>query len=158
MADFNEFADNSDYWAESVYTRLETDVNLAGAGDNPDGSFSMAVIAPDTGPIGDPFEGIPFRGVFDGNDHIISNLTIDTLGTNSYYLSLFGQIVGSGAEVKNLGVEDVNITGGDYSRALGGLSGSNWWYGIISNCYSTGSVTGEDDSENLGGLCGWNGC
>ncbi len=60
MADFNEFSGNSDYWAEGVYTRLETDVNLAGAGDNPDGSFSTAVIAPDTNNASYSFDGNSF--------------------------------------------------------------------------------------------------
>ena len=37
----------------------------------------------------------------------------------------------------------------------GGLCGRNY-YGTISNCYSTGSVTGRHFSSELGGLCGEN--
>jgi hypothetical protein len=86
-----------------------------------------------------------FSGVFDGNGHIISHLTIKGGG----YLGLFGSL-GSKAEVKDLGVVDVNIAGsGDY---VGGIVGSS--YGAITGCYSTGAVSGKD---YLGGLVGSNG-
>ena len=51
------------------------------------------------------FSGNSFTGIFDGNNHKISNLTI----TGEGYLGLFG-VLESGAEVKNLSVVDVNIT------------------------------------------------
>jgi len=65
--------------------------------------FDKAVIAPDTDPSDQysQFQGVPFSGVFDGNGHMISRLTI----TGEDYLGLFGQLA-SGAEVKNLGVVD----------------------------------------------------
>ncbi|MBN1845128.1 MAG: hypothetical protein JW810_05555, partial [Sedimentisphaerales bacterium] len=109
--------------------RLQDDVDLAGI------TWSLAVI-PD------------FTGVFDGNGHTVHNLTIDPAGEYISYLGLFGRIWGSSAEVKNLVLENVHITGG--SR-LGGLCGENG--GSVSNCYSTGFVTGW---YRLGGLCGRN--
>ena len=49
---------------------MTADVNLAGY------IFTTAVIAPDT--IADiSFQGTKFAGIFNGNDHTISNLTID---------------------------------------------------------------------------------
>ncbi|MCK5270595.1 MAG: hypothetical protein KAJ46_07410, partial [Sedimentisphaerales bacterium] len=117
--------------------------------------YTTAVIAPDTPDTGSYFDGIPFEGIFDGNDHIISNLTIDTAGAGNCYLGLFGQIEGSGAQVKNLGIENINITGGDNSWYLGGLCGFNG-HGTITNCYATGSVTGGYNPHVLGGLCGIN--
>ena len=50
----------------------------------------------------------------------------------------------------------VNVTGGDYSEALGGLAG--WSGGSINNCYATGAVTGGINSYSwaLGGLAGGN--
>jgi hypothetical protein len=95
-----------------------------------------------------------FTGVFDGNDHIISKLTIDTVGADNDDLGLFGRI-GETGEVKNTGIEDVNITGGDWSGRVGGLCGCNDG-GLIRNCYATGSVTGENYSWDRGGLCGAN--
>ena len=152
MTDFDVFADpanSATYWSSGVYTKLACDPNLTGR------PYTTAVIAPDTPDTGSYFDGIPFEGIFDGNDHIIRNLTIDTTGAGNDYLGLFGRIEGSSAKVKNLGIENINITGGDNSYSLGGLCGFNY-YGTITNCYTTGPVTGRTDSDYLGGLCGRN--
>ncbi len=101
-----------------------------------------------------------FAGVFDGNDATISQLTV----MGGSYLGLFGQLAAS-AEIKNLAVVDVNITGsGD---CVGGLVGSNgsyyfnesedgwhYWGGAMARCCSTGVVAGD---SLVGGLVGWNG-
>jgi GLUG motif-containing protein len=130
---------------------LTTDINMNLADPN---TFTTALIAPDTNGMLYSFQGTAFKGVFDGNGHIISNLTIDTAGVGNDYLGLFGQIDGSNAEIKNLGLENVNITGGDGSGNLGCLCGFN--SGSISNCYTTGTVAGGNDSSCLGGLVGYN--
>lgn len=121
------------------------DINLA------DYTFTTAVIAPDTSNSG-VFQGTEFTGTFDGNDHVIRNLTIDE---NNSFLGLFGK-TGPKGQIKNLGIEDVNVTsiGDFFSGCLGGLVGYN--NGIINNCYSTGTVTGGDLTEVLGGLVGKN--
>ncbi len=144
LADFDVFADQANaatYWSSGVYTKLTCDPNLTGR------PYTTAVIAPD----GSSY----FRGIFDGDGHIVSNLTIDTADANNDYLGLFGKISGSSAEVKNLGIENINITGGADSDYLGGLCGDNH-QGTITNCYATGSVIGQFDSNCLGGLCGKN--
>jgi hypothetical protein len=87
----------------------------------------------------------PFRGVFDGNRHTISHLTIKG-GT---CLGLFG-LLGSGGEVKDLGVVDVNITGSGYY--VGALAGWNQG-GLVTQCYSSGVVSG---TNRVGGLLGSN--
>jgi hypothetical protein len=87
-----------------------------------------------------------FTGSFDGQNHTISNLSINRLYDDD--VGLFGAI-GAGGEVKNVGVINVNMTGADY---VGGLAGAN--YGTVSNSYSTGNVTGE--STFIGGLIGEN--
>jgi len=113
--------------------------------------FDKAVIAPDTDPNDhwSMFQGTPFTGLFDGNGHRISHLTIVGKG----YVGLFGQLGhgdASGGEVENLGVVDVNITGsGD---CVGGLVGEN--RGVVSQCYSTGAVCGIE--PDVGGLMGVN--
>jgi len=112
-----------------------------------------------------------FTGVFDGNGHTISHLTMKGGG----YLGLFAQL-GSGADVKDLGVVDVNIAGsGGYVGGLVGESGGSvtqcWSAGAVSGgwsvgglvgsnsgsvtwCYSTGVVTGTQ--YDVGGLVGFN--
>jgi hypothetical protein len=88
-----------------------------------------------------------FTGSFDGQNHKISNLSIN--GLNDDYVGLFGAI-DAGGEVKNVGVINVNMTGeSDY---VGGLVGVNF-DGTVSNSYSTGNVTGVDE---VGGLVGVN--
>lgn len=87
-----------------------------------------------------------FTGSFDGDGHIISNFTYTSSGTN--YIGLFG-LVGGNSNIKNLGMVDVNVDGGD-GYYIGGLVGDIWG-GSISNCYVTGSVTGN---KEVGGLVG----
>jgi len=113
-----------------------------------------------------------FTGTFNGNGHLIRNLSIS--GTE--HLGLFSAI-GQGAEVYDLGLVDVQVTGtGDYvgalvgrcagtvthcystgmvagNNAVGGLVGFNDAHGSISNSYSTGAVSGV---SNIGGLVGQN--
>jgi hypothetical protein len=132
---------------------IDLDPNLPGsawakpgsAAATPGGKvFDKAVIAPDTDLVKSYFQGTPFTGVFDGNGHAISNLTVNGGG----YLGLFGYLE-SGAEVKDLGVVDVNIAGsGVY---VGGLAGLN--NGGVTQCYSTGAVKG---GGSVGGLVGSN--
>jgi hypothetical protein len=131
-----------------AYFVLTADINLGSSGP-----FTTAVIAPDTDNSVAGFQGVFFTGVFDGNGHTISNLTIDTGGAKNDYLGLFG-LVFSG-EIKNLGLENVSITGGNNSWAVGGLVG-NKVDGDVSRCYSSGAIIGGDNSGDLGGLVGWN--
>jgi hypothetical protein len=140
LEDFNDFAADANYWDD--YTRLETDVNLAGQ------SYSTAVIAPDTDANSGGLQGTKFTGVFDGNDHKIIGLTIDDGGAGNDFLGLFGLILDG--EVRNLGLEGGFISGGVF---VGGLVGWNHNNASVSNCYSIGDVNGVDD---VGGLVGYN--
>ena len=89
-----------------------------------------------------------FSGTFDGNDHTLSHLTIKGKGSLGR-LGLFGELE-PGAEVKDLAIEDVNITGS--GSFIGGLVGYN--YGDLTSCCITGTVSGDED---VGGLVGSNG-
>ncbi len=95
--------------------------------------FDNAVIASVPDPLS-PFDGIPFGGVFDGNFHTVSNLTIE----GDSFLGLFGRL-SLGAEIKNLKIIDANIIGTD--QCIAGLAGYNR-NGCIKNCGFTGSVSG----------------
>ncbi len=87
----------------------------------------------------------PFIGKYDGNNFVISNLYINRPTETG--VGLFGG-TGTGVEIKNLGVTNVNIIGG---TAVGGVVGDHR-YGIVSESYSTGGVSGV---ENVGGLVGY---
>ena len=131
-----------DYDANFVLT---ADINLASY------NFSTAVIAPDINNLNVWFDGTAFKGIFDGNSHTISNLTINTGGIGNNYLGLFG-FIGSGGKIKNLQLENFSITGGDGSAFIGGLAGED--AGTISNCFSESDVTGGNNSFYIGGLVG----
>ena len=94
---------------------------------------------------------LPFTGVFDGNGHTISHLTI----VGKYSLGLFGQLGWnyqrqSYAEptctVMSLAVENVNIVGSVISA--GALAAYVEW-AVVSHSRSTGKVSGKD---TVGGL------
>jgi len=119
VPDFNQLTIDPNNWNKSFI--LTADVNLAGL------TFTQAPIAPDTS-TSDGFQGTQFKGVFDGNSHTISNLTI--IASTKDFIGLFGY-VGSGGQIQNLGVEDVNITGPYY---VGGLTGYNS-YDTLTACF-----------------------
>jgi len=99
-------------------------------------------------PIGTETE--MFTGHFDGNCKTITTLFIDRSGDD--FVGLFGYI-GPGAEIKNLAVKDVSVTGRD---AVGALVGKNDG-GLIKECLATGTVTGNgSDIGGVGGLVGYN--
>ena len=85
-----------------------------------------------------------FKGTFNGNEKVISNLTIDTTDD---FVGLFGYI-DSGAVVDSLGLENCAIKG---NFSVGGLAGQS--LGNITNSYVVGSVVGTDDY--VGGLVGY---
>ncbi|MBB6691463.1 cadherin-like beta sandwich domain-containing protein [Cohnella xylanilytica] len=87
--------------------------------------------------------GTAFEGTLDGDGHTISNLTITGTANN---LGLFGYV--SDAEIRNLGLINVNVQGTSF---VGGLVG--YMFGSkIENTYVTGLVAGTD---NVGGLAGY---
>jgi hypothetical protein len=114
--------------------------------------FDKAVIAPGLG------NGIPsppdpeFTGNFDGKSHTIKNLTIS--GGTGGYLGLFGQ-VWNGGRIRNVCLENAQITGASGSSCLGSLVGANY-QGLIDSCYAIGRVIGGEESGEIGGLVGHN--
>ena len=123
-------------------------------------------------PIGSPSK--KFTATFDGNGHVVSNLYIYRPNDNNQ--GLFGWA--SNADIKNVGLENVDVTGdcnvgglvGNGSNSIisncyatGDVVGGGWVGGLvgegssstISNCYATGSVTGTRTYSNVGGLVGY---
>ena len=136
----NEIGVDPNDW--NKHFKLTADIDMSSY------SYSTAVIAPDTNNTDFPFfDGVSFTGVFDGNGHKITFLTIDDAGADNTYLGLFGRI--DGGQVKNLGFESCSVSGG--AGGKGGLAGIN--NGSITNCYFTGEING---GYVLGGLVGSN--
>ena len=89
-----------------------------------------------------------YIAIFEGNDHMISNLYINRA---TDFVGLFG-VLGSGGEVRNVGIEGGSVRGSD---DVGGLVGYNYG-GTISACYATGNAETSGVSGKAGGLVGWN--
>ncbi len=136
-SDFQAFIDPanaSTYWAYGIYTRLETDIDLDPA--LPDRvTYTNALISPNTTPGSTSFGGVQYNGHFDGNGHIIDNMTINN---NDNYLAFVGYL-GSNGSIKNLGLRNIEIVGGDDTSYAGGLAGYS--AGLIEACYVTGTFS-----------------
>ena len=113
---------------------LDTDIDLTGK---------------DWTPIGTSFSN-KYTGTFDGGGHTIKGLTVTT---NDQFVGLFGSI-GYAGTVKNVMMEDVQITSNRSSGFAGGVAGYS--DGTIENCSVSGSVSG---TVYVGGVVGaqWEG-
>lgn len=142
---------NSGY--TTLNAKLTTDICLNACGENDEpllkqiaalgvmGDFSK--FSPWT-PIGKLKSS--YEGVFDGGYHVIRGLYFNN--DQRTYGSIFS-VVGEKGVVRNLGVEDSYIVGGDY---VGGVVGLN--SGSVSSVYFTGSVIGV--RYGAGGVVGKN--
>ena len=104
-------------------------------------------------PIGtDLINSYSYKGTFDGGDHTISGLTVT--GSNQY-AGLFG-CIGDGGTVKNVKLENVQITSDSQYAYVGGVAGFSW--GNIENCSVSGNVSGNSHSNStsncVGGVVG----
>ncbi len=90
-----------------------------------------------------PFQ---YYGIFEGNRHTISNLYVNR--PDSDYVGLFSTAgaYAEVSEVRNLGLENVDVTGREY---VGGLAGRA--HAPVRRVYTTGEVNGE---HYVGGLVG----
>lgn len=97
-------------------------------------------------PIGTATALAYFTGEYDGDDHLVSGLSITT-GSN--YIGLFGY-TGNGAIIKNLRLSGtINAPSG---YAVGGLAGLVDRPTTITNVHSSVTVSGDD---RVGGLVGF---
>ncbi len=129
-------AEPNDY---DKHFKLMADIDLSGH------SYERALIAADMNDDEIGWPGTPFTGVFDGNGHTISHLTI----TGASYLGLFGQLDQGGA-ITDLALDMVDVNG--TGSRIGAIAGSNKW-GRIATSHSTGTVAGD---TCVGGLVGGN--
>ena len=91
-------------------------------------------------PIGD--DANPFKGTFNGNGHVISNLIINQPYKN--FQGLFGKI--ESGSIENLGLDNISIKG---AYTIGSLAGSST--SDIINCFIKGEIS---ISGSAGGLVG----
>lgn len=171
--DLKRFRDDvnngNDYSNKCV--RLENDINLE---------------SEEWTPIG--YNGKIFNGCFDGNDKTVSNLVITKTLENKAEnngIGFFGKTI-ENAVIKNLTIENVDITGSLYIAAVVGLAYTGksienvtvkgnifidaWWYAAaiggsgymsnVTNCHvdgNDGSYIKGNDGSYIGGIWGFRG-
>ena len=126
------------YQGKTIY--LDADIDLANENWTPIG------IGPEK--KDDPNQR-PFEGIFDGQNHTISNLTVNTPTKN--YVGLFGFSTDK-AEIKNFTLKNVNLQGNHYVASVVGnayttriienvnvvsavIKGTHWVAGIVGSIY-----------------------
>lgn len=98
-----------------------------------------------------------YTGTFDGNYHVISNLTIQAVaGTGDASFGLFGTLSGT---VKNLGIYNFKHTGAGMDSRVGSIAGQMLSGSLIENCYAAvGNINTKVNTTNgvAGGIAGCN--
>lgn len=134
---------NSQNSTQGLYYKLTNNIDMAGVNNFiPIGSWNTEGTS--------YVESNSFNGKFDGNNKIISNLTIikDSASSLNCNIGLFGMI-GANAEIKNLGVLNARIRGNENIGAICGKVMD----GTIINCFTAkGLISG---TNYIGGLCGY---
>ncbi len=103
----------------------------------------------DWNPVGIDYRNV-FTGEFNGNGHVIQNLTIKLRGAN--YNALFGRT--EGAKIENVGIENVQLVS-ETEDAYGSSIASIIAYAggtTVTNCYAAGSFHDAKISGRIGGL------
>lgn len=124
---------------EGYTIKLANDISITQPEGAPDGWATWT-------PIGTSAK--PFLGTFDGNNHVVSNLTVS--GVES--AGLFGCVgkhtnnEDKKGEIINLGVDGANVTGTTYAGVIAGQL-----YGTMEKCWSSGSVKVPGTGAEAGG-------
>ena len=138
LADFRDAVNAGDTF-EGKTVQLTADIDLSGVNWTPIGYFTD-----DSNNTNDA----PFKGVFDGQDKTIRNLTINAPELNC--VGLFGYAVN--AEIKNVRVENVDILG--YSQ-VATIVGRPYSGCTVSNCHVTGDISLTAEYAYVGGIAGY---
>ena len=129
LAYFRDSVNNGEttYNASGVYVKLGADIDLNDV---------------EWAPIGTKEK--PFKGIFDGNDKTVSNLTV----TGENNVGFFGYA--DACSIKNLKLANVNVSGKD---CVGAVAGQVYSTSTIDNCHVSGNIKVEGKT-NVGGIVG----
>ncbi len=148
--------------AISTAQDLQNLANLVNAGNNMRGK--TFVLTNDINLSGISWKSIGdrashgFRGSFDGQGHVIRNLTQNhTCTSGMIRAGLFGYtITTDGAEIKNFVLQDASITINDadvYGASVGAIVGENW--GTAISNVSVTNLSLITDGGSIGGIIGY---
>ena len=125
---------------------LMNDIDLSGSDWTPVGNVTA-------------YPTVTFKGTFDGQNYIISNLTASDDAAGYAAAGLFGSILGT---VKNVKLKDVNIRSTHYAGAVVAYSSTNG--ATVENCHVYGGTitsvpeytgTAYDNGDKAGGIIGY---
>ncbi len=94
-----------------------------------------------------------YTGSFDGNGHVIRNVTFAT-PASAMAAGIFGTVQ-YGGTVRNLGVENLSFDDNTYDHRAGGIAGQLLADSTISDCYVRNSTV-KASSRVVGGIVGMN--
>ena len=97
-------------------------------------------------------EGHRYNAVFDGNGHVIGNMSVAS-GDRWDYVGLF-RALGAGGVIRNVGMVNVNVGVNLSSILTGALAGANYGGKVATSYVKGGTVRG---GYTVGGLVGGNG-
>ena len=126
------------YNAKGVYVALNADIDLNSSSVV---TFGLSRLSNLWTPIGT--DSTPFKGIFDGQGHTISNLNV-SVETRA---GLFGEI--AGATIKNVNIHNVSLEAVSYLGSIVGMG----YTGRIENCHVSGNVAIEGNYM-VGGISG----
>lgn len=117
---------NRNFFRSAGANYLQTaDIDFADGDEKGDLSSYMVGIAGSNG------DAASFKGIYDGDNHKISNFSISTPSTK--WVGLFANVAG---EIKNLTLENIDVDG---DESVGGITG--WLNGKVTDCSVTGTST-----------------
>ena len=131
---------NSGNTYEGWYVYLANDITLDSSEEwDPIGKYDAS--------SSNPYDNInkPFMGIFDGQNHKINGINIDSLKRANGLFQLVRR-----ATIKNLGIGEGNISG---SASTGGIVGYGYDNSKIINCYNNANITST--SYYSGGIVGY---
>lgn len=133
----------------SKYYKLTEDIDMSGIAYKPV-SYASNMSSP---------QGKAFSGTFDGNNHVIRNISFANIAQYGATYGIIG-FLGTNGVVKNLGVENMAVSGVTASRlCIGGIVGSIGAGVTIENCYVRQMAievqpSGSDKTTYVGGIAG----
>lgn len=101
--------------------------------------------------IGGQSSSTAYMGTFDGDDHTITGLTIES---TDGYAGMFN-FLGSGGTVRGVTLSEASVTAKTHgSHCVGGIVVYN--YGTVEGCTNEGTVTATSSAGYVGGIVGYN--
>lgn len=146
LAFSEDVTNGNDY--KGIQVVLTADLDLSGTTFNGIGAADIATYPRNT-----------FNGTFNGQNHTISNMTIESVTQEAFAASGFFNTLGYNAIVKNVNFDKATVNSNHYAGVVAGYCDSYSRIALIQNCNVTNSsvttnVTGTADNYDNGDKAG----